>query len=248
MRRLLAGIAFLTRLPVPARLALDSADVAKATLLFPLVGALIGGIEAAAANALARHLPSAVVAVVVLALAALLTGALHLDGLADTADGFGGGKTREDVLRIMRDHAVGAYGVVALCLLLALKIAALSALVGNGRAATALVLGAGLSRWATVPLARFSTHARPEGDGLGAPLVKGVGPTELFGATVLAIAGALALAGMVGAICLAAVALLTFVGGVYCHRRLGGVTGDTMGANSELCEALVYLLVLAMAM
>ena len=244
MRRLFAAIAFLTRLPTPGRPAFDSTDVAKATLLFPLVGALIGGIEAAFVATIAPQLPAMVTAVLVLALAALLTGALHLDGLADTADGFGGGKTKDDVLRVMRDHTIGAYGVVALCLLLALKVTVLSSLVASGRALTALVLGAGLSRWAVVPLARFSDSARRQDDGLAAGVTGRIGRTEWVGASALAIGGALALAGSVGAICLAAVALLTFAGGVYCHRRIGGITGDTMGANVELSEALVYLLFL----
>jgi adenosylcobinamide-GDP ribazoletransferase len=244
MRRLLAAIAFLTRLPTPGRLAFDAGDVARATLWFPLVGALIGGAGAALATTLASHLPTMVTAVLILALAALLTGAFHLDGLADTADGFGGGKTTDDVLRIMRDHSIGAFGVVALCLLLALKLTVLSSLIASGRAPMALVLGAGLSRWSAVPLARFSTYARRPGDGLGAAVIGRIGGAEWLGATGLAVGGALALAGSLGAICLAAVALLTFAGGVYCHRRIGGITGDTIGANIELSEALVYLLLL----
>src|SRR5581483_1095828 len=114
MRRLLAALAFLSRLPVPIG-ELEAADIGKATLVVPL--------------------------------AALVTGALHLDGLADMADGFGGGRTRDDVLRIMRDHAVGAYGVVAIVLVLAVKIAALSALIGAGDGWRALVVAAALSRW-----------------------------------------------------------------------------------------------------
>src|SRR5262249_2883477 len=108
-------------------------DIGKATIWFPFVGALLGAIQVFAAAILVAHLPPLVAAVLVVALGALLTGALHLDGLADTADGFGGGRTRADVLRILRDHAVGAYGVVAVALVLALKIAVLAALVASTR-------------------------------------------------------------------------------------------------------------------
>jgi adenosylcobinamide-GDP ribazoletransferase len=246
MRRLLAGVAFLTRLPVPAEPPFDAADVARATLLFPVVGLLVGGIQAVAAALLAPHLPPTVSAVLVIAAAAVLTGALHLDGLADAADGFGGGRTRDDVLRIMRDHAIGAYGAVALFLLLAVKVAALSALIADGRAASAIILGACLSRSALVPLARFSRYARDVEGGLGATLGERIGRLEWLGATAQAIVVALFLAGALGVVQLAAVAVLTWLGRLHCHHRLGGITGDTMGANCELSEALVYLLVLAL--
>jgi cobalamin 5'-phosphate synthase/cobalamin synthase len=246
MRRLLAGIAFLTRLPVPARLAFDARDVARATLVFPVVGLLIGGVQALVAALLAPHLPPLLIAALLIAVAALLTGALHLDGLADMADGFGGGRTREDVLRIMRDHAIGAYGAVALILQIAVKLAALSALVAGGRATTALVLGACLSRAALVPLGRFFRYARDERFGLGATLGEQIGPTEWLGATALAVVAALFLAGGWGVVHLAAVAAVAWLGGRYCQRRIGGITGDTMGATSEVCEALVYVLALAL--
>jgi adenosylcobinamide-GDP ribazoletransferase len=246
MRRLLAGIAFLTRLPVPARMAFDARDVARATLLFPVVGMLIGGIQAAAGAVLSPPLPAPLTAALLLALAALVTGALHLDGLADMADGFGGGRTREDVLRIMRDHAIGAYGAVALILMVAVKLAALSALVAGGRATTALILGACLSRAALVPLARFSPYARDDRAGLGAALNEQIGSGEWFGATAVAVGAALFLAGGWGIVHLAAVATVAWLGARYCRRRIGGITGDTMGATSEICEALVYVLVLAL--
>ncbi len=246
MRRLLAGVAFLTRLPVPAEPPFGADDVARATLLFPVVGLLVGGVQAAVAALLGSQLPPAVTAVLVLAVAAVLTGALHLDGLADAADGFGGGRTRDDVLRIMRDHAIGAYGAVALFLLLAVKLAALSALIGDGRGTAAIVLGACLGRWSLVPLARFSRYARDVEAGLGARLGERIGRLEWLGATALAIVAALFLAGGLGVVHLAAVAALTWLGHIHCRRRIGGITGDTMGANCELSEALVYLLVLAL--
>src|SRR5581483_3345198 len=159
MRRLLAGIAFLTRVPVPARPPFDAADLGKATMLFPLVGAAVGGLQAAALHWLAPHLPALVTAAIAVLAGVLATGALHLDGLADTADGLGGGRTPEDSLRIMRDHAVGAYGVVAIALVLAIKLAAIAALAERG-AWGALVLAAALGRWSAVPLARFWPYAR----------------------------------------------------------------------------------------
>jgi cobalamin 5'-phosphate synthase/cobalamin synthase len=236
---LLAGIAFLTRVPVPAQPPFDAADLGKAAMLFPLVGALLGAAQAAAVWLLAPHLPAIVVAALAMVAGVLLTGALHLDGLGDSADGFGGGKTREDALRIMRDHAVGAFGVVAIALTLAVKLAALSALIARGEALFALVLAAALGRWTAVPLARFWPYARREESGVGEALTRHVGPAELLGATLLAAALAWWLHGLVA---LAAVAALTLASGVACARKLGGVTGDTMGATCELAEALALVL------
>src|SRR4051794_24074466 len=105
----------------------DAADVGRATLAFPLVGAFIGLGAALLARGL-HTLPVAVTAVLVVAYGAAITGALHLDGLADSADGFGGGKSREDVLRIMKDHSIGAYGGTALILILAIKMACTASL------------------------------------------------------------------------------------------------------------------------
>jgi adenosylcobinamide-GDP ribazoletransferase len=237
VRRLLGALAFLTILPVP--LAFDAADVGRAMLAFPLVGALLGGGAALLARGLST-LPPAVIAVLLVAYGALVTGALHLDGLADSADGLGGGRTREDVLRIMKDHSIGAFGAVALVILLSLKMACLSSLSGDWRV---LILAPMLARWASVPLLRALPAART--DGLGRSLGEHVGAVEIVGATLLALSGAWWLAEWRGLICAGAVVLSSTLGGAVCWRRIGGITGDTLGANTELSEALVYLVWLA---
>jgi adenosylcobinamide-GDP ribazoletransferase len=244
MRRLLAAVAFLTRAPLPSRLVFDAADVGRAALFFPLVGALLGGLAVAIRYVSAPVFPSLLTAVLLVAASALATGALHLDGLADTADGFGGGRSREDVLRIMRDHAVGAYGAVALILLVALKVAALAALVEANRADAILVVAPALARWATVPLGFGLPYARSEG-GTGA-VAGHIGKLELGGATLIAGVVAVGAAGWRGGVSWCAVALATALWGRVCMRRIGGITGDTLGANTEFCEALVYVLGVAL--
>lgn len=245
MRRLLAAIGFLTRLPLPRALAFDARDVGRATLFFPLVGALLGALAVGARLVLAGHLPPLLVAALVVAIWAIATGALHLDGLADTADGFGGGRSREDVLRIMRDHVIGAYGGVALVLLVLVKVAAVAALVEQGRADAYLVVAPALSRWASVALGRFLPYARRE-SGTGSAVTDHVGWFELVGATAIAVAVALSCAGWRGAVCWGGVVIISALSGLVCMRRIGGVTGDTLGANSELCEALVLTLAVAL--
>ncbi len=121
IRQFAAAIAFLTRLPAPSRMAFDAKDIGRSARWFPLIGLMIGGFLVAALQLFTLVFPPLVTAFLIAAIDALLTGALHLDGLADTADGFGGGRTREDVLRIMRDHAIGSYGAVALIFVIAIK-------------------------------------------------------------------------------------------------------------------------------
>ncbi|HSM94228.1 MAG TPA: adenosylcobinamide-GDP ribazoletransferase [Anaeromyxobacteraceae bacterium] len=247
MNRLLVSVAFLTRLPVPVPSAAGGADVGRASLFFPAVGLLVGGLQAGAAFLLLKRLPDTVVAALVVALGVLVTGALHLDGLADTADGFGGGKDKEHALRIMRDHSVGAYGAAAIALSLILKVAIVSTLTMFGTPGLAwIALAPALGRWAPVVLGRALPYARAEG-GLGQSVTgSATGPLEVGGATVLAVGAAAGLAGLNGAVAAAAAALATLLFGLLCRRKIGGVTGDTLGASVEIVEALVLVLSVAL--
>ena len=138
-----AAVAFLTRIPVGRRVALDGDDVARGAVLFPLVGAGIGAVVGATAAGLAHVLPAARRRRDRARRSArLLTGALHLDGLADTADALGA-RSRERALEIMRDHATGAFGTAALVLDLLVKAAALAALAPHGRTVVVVALAAG---------------------------------------------------------------------------------------------------------
>lgn len=239
MRRLAVAVAFLTRLPVPGAGGMDASSVGRASAFFPIAGALLGATLVATRHALPPHLPEPLQAGLLLALLALLTGALHLDGLADTADGLGGGRTREDALRIMRDHAVGAYGASSLVLLLLVEAAALAALLRGAAADRWLLLALIVSRWAPLPLARALPYARP-GGGLGAAATDHGGWAGLATATALAL-GAAAWVGWAGLAALGATGLLLLALGWRLRQRLGGVTGDTLGAAVVLTEALVLV-------
>lgn len=235
MRALFASVAFLTRIPVPGAARLDAGDVGRAARWFPLVGLLLGGLYVVMARLLAPRLPAEVIAVLVVVAEAAVTGALHFDGLADTMDGFGGGRTRDDVLRIMRDHAVGSYGATALVLLVALKVAVIAALVGRGHVLPWLLLAPVLGRWAIVPLSRFLPYARPSQS-----VARNIGTAEVVVATLCA-AVVVAAAGTRALGVWLAVAVLAVAWGRFCQRRIGGVTGDTLGASVQFGECLVLL-------
>ena len=235
MRSLLASIAFCTRIPIAAPFSAE--DVGRAARWFPLVGALLGAISLGLSWLLWPFLPAPMVAVAILIVEALLTGALHYDGLADTADGLGGGKTTEDCLRIMRDHAIGSYGALSLILLIALNASAIAALVSADRISPYLLLAPVIGRWNIVLLSRYFPYARSS-----EAVSRYIGTGELVWATVLAACAVLGVARWHGAVCWAVAAIAASLFGTYCLRRIRGVTGDTLGATEQISEGIVLLL------
>jgi adenosylcobinamide-GDP ribazoletransferase len=231
------ALTFLTKIPWFRREPAGAGDLARCMFWFPWVGALLGLIFWGAWIGLQRGLPAPGAAGVLLALTVLSTGGLHLDGLADTADGLGGGHTPEARLAIMKDSRVGTFGVLALIVVLVLKFSFFLSLAGPGRAA-GIILYPVAGRWAMVLLAYLSPYARPEG-GLGAAMTLGVSARVLAGATVSAALVAAAALGVGGLILLAAAGAVVWLGSLYFRKILGGVTGDVLGAANEAVEVLV---------
>src|SRR6266446_2176938 len=164
LRAPLAAVAFLTRVPVARLVIIDGADVARGAALFPAVGAGIGAAVGGTAYGLARVLPALPAAGIALGVGVLLTGALHLDGLADTADALGA-RTRDRALEIMREHAIGAYGATAIALDLVVKASALAVL-AEGRGVIVYAIAAGsLSRAVPVLLGLALPSVRQDGAG-----------------------------------------------------------------------------------
>jgi cobalamin 5'-phosphate synthase/cobalamin synthase len=235
------ALAFLTRLPA-GRVECTAQDIGRAARWFPLVGALLGAIYAAVAVLVSPLFPPLVTAVLIVSFDALLTGAMHFDGLADTADGFGGGRSREDVLRIMRDHAIGSYGACALMLAIVLKVTALGAAIGTATAIPALILAPVQGRWSAVFGGALAQYARPAkedaGKSVGSP-ARFIGYGELVIATATLLPVALALRSWRAAAAFVSGTLAIAAWTWICRRRIGGVTGDTLGAGVEISECIV---------
>ncbi len=236
---LISALRTLTIVPVPGR---DAPSLAQALPWFPLVGALLGlllyGI-ATGAQLLGIEWHQGT-ALVLLAIGTILTGALHLDGVADAADGLGGRRDRERALAIMKDSSTGAFGVIALCVVLLAKFVALSRLLELDGAAW-IVVAMLVSRTMMVELAVGQPYARAEG-GTGAPFVSEARWFHRLLAWVVAI-GVLALfAGPTALAALAIGAAITWLYGLWCRRRLGGITGDMLGAGNELVETALLIL------
>ncbi|MCS6803181.1 MAG: adenosylcobinamide-GDP ribazoletransferase [Chloroflexota bacterium] len=237
MSGLRTALQFLTVVPVSG-----GADLASAVRWGPLVGLFLGALLAAADLALAPWVGPAVRAVILVALLAALTGALHLDGLADSADGLLVHRSPADRLAIMRDPRTGGFGVVAVTLVVLAKVAALTELEGALRT-PALLITPALARWTIVALARLLPDARV---GLGSVWRAGSGGGAFVLATALALLPAVILAGLAGVV-LAGAAALTAAGvGLFSRARIGGVTGDVLGATVELVEAACWIVASAL--
>jgi adenosylcobinamide-GDP ribazoletransferase len=251
LKRLLVAVMFLTRIPLGRTWDIGAREVGRSAAFFPLVGAGIGAFQSLllwVSLRLADHaadvfghrvlLPVSMLSVLLTALSVWMTRGLHFDGLADMADGFGGGATRQDVLRIMRDHLIGSFGTIAVVLVLALKFTSITALIERGTALPYLIIAPALARASVVVLGFLLPYARSEEGGLGGSL-EYIGPVEV----ILSSASALALLAFIGwrrgIICVLVVLLVSFLNARICRRRIGGITGDTLGANTEICEALV---------
>jgi adenosylcobinamide-GDP ribazoletransferase len=236
MRSFLAALQFLTIIPVPGRAASSEWDMARSMAYYPLIGLCIGLILVLARHLFAILLPHTVVAILLIIILVLITGALHLDGFSDTLDGLGSGKSREEVLRIMRDSRAGAFGVVGVTCLLILKFT-LVAEIPEETLDRSLLLMTVLGRWSMVQASYRSAYARPEG-GLAKRVVERMGRREYLISTILALVLAASLLGLRGVFILGANGLLGYGIRQYFHRRLGGITGDVLGATNEASEVI----------
>jgi adenosylcobinamide-GDP ribazoletransferase len=240
MRGVLVATAFLTRVPVPV--VAGAVDVGRAARWFPLIGGLLGGATALVAWTMTEvmEFPAALTATLVVGLGAWATGAIHLDGLADTVDGFGGARDREGVLRIMRDPLIGSYGAAALVLVIGVKVTAIAALLDRGAALPFVVAAPAISRWTISALAAWLPYARTEG-GLGKAVTHErdtIGLVVATAVTALIAIGALRVDALIVWVCAALTALWI---ARTARRRIGGVTGDVFGASVELTETSVLL-------
>ena len=233
----LGAIQFLTRLPVP-RVRFDPDSLARAAKFFPVVGLIIGLGASVLQRIAAPHLSHSLVALLVLTFLILITSGLHEDGLADTADGFGGGWNREQVLTILRDSRIGSFGALALVVSVLARFLLLSSLPVN-RFTAFIVSAHVLCRWTTLPLSYFLAPAR-EGDGQGARIAQKISLASLLLGTLLSFAIVFYFLRTEFWIPVVVSLVITALSGLYYSRRIGGVTGDCFGATNQLTEIAVY--------
>jgi adenosylcobinamide-GDP ribazoletransferase len=236
---LLLAIGFLTVLPIRGSAFDDQRAAGRSLLWFPLVGLLLGGILATVDRVAATALSSEIAVALVLTASAALTGALHLDGLADTADGVFGGKTPERRLEIMRDSRIGSFGVVAVVLALLLLYSALGSIAEADRWRVLLVVPA-LSRAGMVYAIAAFPYTRPTG--LGRIFKDQISRSDVVVAGIVGLAIAVVVLRMEGVMLWSVGIAAALVVGWYLTRRLGGLTGDAYGAIAVVSESLLFLI------
>lgn len=233
----LVATQFLTRLSVP-RVRFDPDSLSRGAKFFPVVGLMIGFGASVVQRIAAPHLSHPLVALSVLTFLVVITNGLHEDGLADTADGFGGGWNREQVLTILRDSRIGSFGALALVLSVLARFLLLSNLPVN-RFTTFVVSAHVLCRWTTLPLSYFLPPAR-ESDGQGARIAQKISPASLLIGTLSSFAIVFYFMRTEFWIPVLVAFVITALSGLYYSRRIGGVTGDCFGATNQLTEIAVY--------
>jgi adenosylcobinamide-GDP ribazoletransferase len=248
---LLVAVQFLTRVPVPSLSGYQTQWLAQSARYFPLVGALVGVVNVVIWWLASLAFPPPVAVGIMMAASLLLTGAFHEDGFADTCDGFGGGVSKDRVLEIMKDSRIGAYGAIGLVVMLGLKWVTVAAL-PDTVLPLLLVCAHMVSRWCATALIWTLRYARTGDDAKSAPLAGTLttGAWLASGALGGVAVACIALLGhfswdplMTRALFAAAasVAATTAAAASYCHQRLGGYTGDFLGAVQQATE-LVFLL------
>ena len=234
---------FLTGIPVPLKRELSAEQLGKATAYFPLVGLVLGGILAGLNWAFNLFLPAPVVDIVLIVSLVALTGAMHLDGFADTVDGMAGHKSVEERWKVMHDSRTGAFGVVGIALLLITKYVALSSIPASLMTATLLFVPVA-SRWAMVYAIFAFKYARPQG--LGTAYKNATRWPQFIIATVLTLAITAALYPLflwAGFLIFAGILIVATILGFYFRYKFAGQTGDTYGATNETSEALGLIFV-----
>lgn len=235
------ALQFLTRVPVRG----DSApDLTRSVPWFPVIGALLGVTLGALLVGIAELVPMPVAAVVVVLLGVLVTGAFHEDGLADVADAFAGGWDREQRFRILTDPLHGSYGVAAMSGTILLRAVCLAVL-APAAAAVGLVVAHTLGRGSAVAAMATSPTAKP--GGLGADYTRALRPGPAMVGTAFAIVATVLVAGWWAGPLVGAAVVATLVVSALAVAKLGGVTGDVLGAIEQVTECLVLVTLTALA-
>ena len=240
MLNFLGALGFLSRIRVPDRAL--ARDLNSTAHYFPLVGILIGSIGAAVFTVAHLILPVMPAVILSMCATALATGGFHEDGLSDSADGLGGGWTKEDVLRIMQDSRVGSFGALALILVLFLKAETLAA-IPDGSIAHAMIAGHGLSRLVAVSFT--FTHKYVRFEGKSKPLSDGITLRQLLFAALTAWIPVMFFDWQIAVMALVALAAVRTYIGYRINIRIGGYTGDLLGLSQQISEVTFYLVVCA---
>ncbi len=239
-----AAVRYFTRLPVPAQVGHSQIGLDQAARYFPLVGVIVGAIGAMVTEAAALILPVSIAILLGMVTTLLTTGAFHEDGLADSCDGFGGGWSRAQILTIMKDSRIGSYGAIGVSMALLIKFNALFELDAQAAPpflAFALIAGHAVSRFVPVIIMHRLDYAREDDSSKSKPLVQFIDSRTLAWAAVFGLCPCFLLPWQAAVCGLVAVILVAVLATRYFRLRLGGYTGDSLGATQQIAEILFYI-------
>lgn len=238
-RLALTALQLMTRLPVPRWTGYSPAQLGESARYFPFAGAVVGAVSALAFIAAREVLPSPVAVALSMLAGILVTGGFHEDGLADSCDGFGGGRNASEVLEIMKDSRSGSYAIIGLVMALLLKFASLSALPAAAFA-VAVIAAHAFSRFMAVSVMYTQTYVRDYDDAKVRLPAERMTAGSLLWASLWAVAPVAAL-GIAGGFAALAAGAARLAAGWYFQRRIGGYTGDCLGAVQQVTEISFYL-------
>ncbi|WP_423129534.1 adenosylcobinamide-GDP ribazoletransferase [Gaoshiqia sp. Z1-71] len=242
----LTAVMFYTRIPVPKSLGFSNERLNRSTRYFPLIGWIVGGIGALAFYGLNWILPVEVAVFLSMMTTIFATGAFHEDGFADFCDGFGGGYTREKIFTIMKDSRIGTYGTVGLIGMLGTKFLALQAF-PIATIPLVIIAGHAFSRLIPVLVIFTGTYSREDELSKTKPIGKRGKNSDMVLAVVFGLVPLALFPWQLTAIVLPASLLVTFLFKKYIERKIGGYTGDCLGALQQMVEVLFYLCLLGIA-
>ncbi|MDP3791985.1 MAG: adenosylcobinamide-GDP ribazoletransferase [Candidatus Omnitrophota bacterium] len=240
--RFLIALQFLTILPVSIKGKIEDGDFGRSLVYFPVIGLLLGTLLAGIAF-ISTSFPPLVGSALILIVWVVITGAIHLDGFADTCDGFYGKRSKEDILKIMRDSRIGTMGAAGIALLLLFKFAIIASI--HPEDLWKILLAAAVSaRWLQAFACSVSKYARDEGK--AKYFVKYAKRADIFAGAVFTLILNWFLMGIKGIVLTALLSVTIFLFIQYAKRKIGGMTGDTIGAANEIAEvsALLFCLIL----
>ncbi len=239
MKNFLLALQFLTIIPVKVR-GVEEKDIGRSVVYFPLVGLFLGLILTGANNLfLFLGFGEVFINITLVVLLIVLTGGIHMDGLADTADAFLSRKNKDEMLRIMRDSRIGAMGVLALISVVLLKIVFLSC-VNVPLKPASLIIMCVLSRWCLVFSLFLFPYARQEGK--AKLYTESANFRALIFSTITVLCCAFLFLKIHGLLVLLIIAILTYAMGRFIVGKVGGITGDTLGAANEIIEVSVLFI------
>lgn len=240
LNNFLLSIQFLTIINIKDNITIYEDRLGKAVIFFPVVGVLIGLILIIISRSLSLWLPIALTDAFILIALLIITGGLHIDGFADTIDGFAGGKDKEDILRIMKDSRIGTFGVAGLIMLLMTKYLAIQSLPIDSKYLILTVMPA-FGRWSVLPMGFLFKYARTEG-GTGKAFAEHIKLKEFIIGTVLSLIIVISLLGVKGFLMITVVFIVTLLIGRYSEGKINGITGDVFGATIEINELIILIL------